>query len=228
MLKQSFLGSGLAILTSLLVFLACLQPSVAQDGRQDKILGGYFEEWSIYGANYNIANLQQNGVADKLTHLIYAFANVSSTPACALADTWADYQTPYLPSVSGTPYPGPLYGNFAAIQQLKQLHPKLKVLISIGGASATNTANFVSAASTEAGRQALVSSCIDLFVQGNIAEGVSAPGLFDGFNIDWEFPTATDTHHFSALLEEFRKQLDELGKRTGKHYVMSFDGPAGA
>jgi chitinase len=228
MSKRSFLGSGHVILTSLLVFFVSLQPSFAQDGRQDKILGGYFEEWSIYGANYNIANLQQNGVADKLTHLIYAFANVSATPGCALADTWADYQTPYLPSVSGTPYTGPLYGNFAAIQQLKQLHPKLKVLISIGGASATNTANFVSAASTEAGRKALVSSCIDLFVQGNIAEGVTAPGLFDGFNIDWEFPTATDTHHFSALLEEFRKQLDQLGKTTGKHYIMSFDGPAGA
>jgi chitinase len=59
---------------------------------------------------YNIANLQQNGVANQLTHLIYAFANVSTpTPACALADTWADYLSPYLPSVSGAAYPGPLY-----------------------------------------------------------------------------------------------------------------------
>jgi chitinase len=196
----------------------------------DKILGGYFEEWSIYYAGYNIANLQQNGVADKLTHLLYAFANVTNTPAsaCAIADSWADYQTPYLPSVNGTPYPGPLYGNFAAIQQLKQLHPRLKVLMSIGGASAANTAAFVSAASTPAGRQALASSCIDMFVKGNVAAGITAPGLFDGFNIDWEFPGPSDTQNFTALLKEFRKQLDALGKTTGKHYVMSFDGPAGA
>src|SRR3984957_12001864 len=217
-----------------LAFAFCVYPSFAQNQNfepgRGKILGGYFEEWSIYYAGYNIANLQQNGVAGKLTHLLYAFGNVTTTPtpACTFADTWADYQSPYLPSVSGVAYPGPLYGNFAAIQQLKQLHPKLKVLMSIGGASSTNTAAFVTAASTEAGRKALVSSCINLFVEGNIAPDITAPGLFDGFNIDWEFPTASDTQHFTALLAEFRKQLDALGKKTGKHYVMSFDSPAGA
>ncbi len=214
-----------AIVLGVITLVALVVPSLAQD----KILGGYFEEWSIYYAGYNIANLQQNGVADKLTHLIYAFADVTSNPpACAFADTWADYQSPYLPSVSGTPYPGPLYGNFAAIQQLKQLHPKLKVLISIGGASATNTAAFASAASTQAGRVALASSCIDLFINGNIAPGITAPGLFDGFNIDWEFPTASDTQNFTALLAEFRSQLNALSKVTGKRYVMSFEGPAGS
>src|ERR1700684_2783511 len=110
----------------LIVFavVACLSPTFAQN-RQGKILGGYFEEWSIYYAGYIIANLQQNGVADKLTHLIYAFGNVTTTPApaCSIADSWADYQTPYLPSVNGSAYPGPLYGNFAAMQQLKGLHP---------------------------------------------------------------------------------------------------------
>jgi chitinase len=202
----------------------------AQEPYRGKILGGYFEEWSIYYAGYNIANMQQNGVADKLTHLIYAFANVTTNPApaCAIADTWADYQTPYLPSVTGVAYTGPMYGNFAAIQQLKLLHPKLKVLMSIGGASATNTAAFVTAASTAAGRQALAAACINMFVSGNIAPGITAPGLFDGFNIDWEFPTATDTQNFTLLLQEFRTQLNALSKTTRKPYVMSFDGPAGA
>jgi len=217
---------------SLLTFLslaACISPSFAQNHNQGKILGGYFEEWSIYYAGYNIANLQQNGVADKLTHLLYAFGNVTTTPApaCAIADTYADYQA-FLPSVNGTAYPGPLYGNFAAIQQLKGLHPKLKVLMSLGGASAANTAAFVSAASTAAGRKALAASCIDMFVNGNIATGVTAPGLFDGFNIDWEFPTATDKQNFTALLTEFRNQLNALSKTTGKQYTLSFDGPAGS
>ena len=217
-------------LLTLLSLVACISPSFAQNHNQGKILGGYFEEWSIYYAGYNIANLQQNGVADKLTHLLYAFGNVTTTPApaCAFADTWADYQSPYLPSVNGTPYPGPLYGNFAAIQQLKALHPNLKVLMSLGGASAANTAAFVTAASTASGRQALAASCIDMFVSGNIAPGITAPGLFDGFNIDWEFPTATDTKNFTALLAEFHTQLQALAATTGKHYVMSFDGPAGA
>ena len=209
-----------------MTLLASVVPSVAQE----KILGGYFEEWGIYYAGYNIANLHQNGFAGKLTHLMYAFANVTTNPvpACSIADPWADYQSIYLPSVSGVAYSGPMYGNFAAIQQLKQLHPKLKVLMSVGGASAANTAAFVSAASTSAGRQALVASCIDLFIKGNIAPGITAPGLFDGFNIDWEFPTASDTKNFTALLAEFRKQFHALRKVTGKNYVMSFDGPAGA
>lgn len=212
---------------ALLILPALSLPSFAQE---KKILGGYFEEWGIYYAGYNIANLQQNGVADKLTHLFYAFANVTTTPApaCAIADSWADYQTPYLPSVSGAPYTGPMYGNFAAIQQLKELHPKLKVLMAMGGASPANTAAFAAAASTAAGREGLVSSCIDMFIKGNIAPGMAAPGLFDGFVIDWEYPTASDTQNFTALLAEFRSQLKALSQTTGKKYVMSFDGPAGS
>jgi chitinase len=128
--------------------------------------------------------------------------------------------------VSGQPYTAPLYGNFGAILQLKQLHPHLKVLISLGG-QAGNPAGWVTAAATPAGRAGLASSCIDLFISGNIAAGVRAPGLFDGFNIDWEFPEAADKQNFTALLKEFRAQLDALSKATGKKYILSFDSPAG-
>ena len=145
-----------ALRRGLILAGALALPSFAQSASSNKILGGFFEEWSIYYANYNVANLQQNGVASRLTHFFYAFSNVSTAPGCAIADSWADYQDPNLPSVSGAPYTGPLYGNFAAIQQLEKLHPNLKTLISIGGASATNAANFSTAASTAAGRRAAV------------------------------------------------------------------------
>src|SRR5215469_14542647 len=228
MTRQVFSKAACAVAVGVLLLARVC--AGGEENKQGKILGAYFEEWGIYYAGYNIANLQQNGVADKLTHLMYAFANVTTSPApgCAIADSWADYQTPYLPSVSGAPYTAPLYGNFGAIQQLKQLHPRLKVLMSIGGASAANTAAFATAAGTAAGRQALAASCIDMFVKGNVAPGISAPGLFDGFNIDWEFPAATDTENFTALLAEFRNQLNALSTTTGKSYVMSFDGPAGS
>ena len=71
------------VLTTILALAACVTPSFAQSQEHPKILGGYFEEWSIYYAGYNIANLQQNGVASKLTHLLYAFANVTTTPSPA-------------------------------------------------------------------------------------------------------------------------------------------------
>lgn len=205
-------------------------PALASDtaAPSNKLLAAYFEEWSIYGADFNIADVQNSGAASKLTHLLYAFANVSSTGQCAIADSWADYQSPYLPSVNGQPYTGPLYGNFAALQQLKQLHPSLKVMISIGGASAANTTNFSNAAATAAGRQQLAASCIDMFINGNVAQGISTGALFDGIDLDWEFPTSTDKQNFTALLAEFRSQLNTLGTHNHKHYLLSIAAPAGS
>lgn len=215
------------VLTGVFVFAECIGQSFAQTRHHGKIFGGYFEEWGVNYAGYNIADLQKNGVADELTHLIYAFGNVTPTspPACAVADPVSAFQNSKVPSVSGKPYVAPLYGNFGAIQQLKELHPNLKVLISLGG-QAGDVTGFVTAAATPAGRTALASSCINLFVKGNIAPGVTAPGLFDGFNIDWEFPGASDSQNFTALLKEFRTQLNLLAKTTGKKYVLTFDSPA--
>ncbi len=227
MSRGSLLLLPRAVLISLMTLVACGSQSFAQARHQVKIFGGYFEEWGINYAGYNIANLQKNGVADELTHLIYAFGNVTPTSpaACAIADPVAAYQNAHVPSVSGKPYTAPLYGNFGAIQQLKELHPKLKVLISLGG-QAGNVAGFVTAASGIGGRIALASSCIDMFVKGNVAPGVTAPGLFDGFNVDWEFPGAADKQNFTALLKEFRTQLNALSKTTGKKYILTFDSPA--
>ena len=222
---ERLLRAGLACL---LAFAGCASRSLAQEpDRPNRVFGGYFEEWGIRYAGYNIADLQKNGVADQLTHLIYAFGNVTAaaTPACAVADPSAAYQDSSLPSVSGKAYTAPLFGNFGAIQQLKELHPHLKVLISLGG-QAGDVTGFTTASGTAAGRAALAASCIDMFVKGNIAAGVKAPGLFDGFNIDWEFPTAADKQNFTALLKEFRAQLDALTKSTGKKYTLTFDSPA--
>lgn len=108
----SSLLSGVLLIA---LFLTACGSALADDG--GKVVGGYFEEWSIYFANFNIANLQNNGVAGRLTHLFYAFGGVNST-GCSIADSWADYQSPFLPTITG-PYTGPLYGNFAALQQLE-------------------------------------------------------------------------------------------------------------
>ena len=62
-----------------------------------------------------------------------------------------------------------LLGNFGALAQLKQLHPNLKILLSIGGWNPpTYNQLFDTASSTEANRQAFVSSCINMFIQGDL------------------------------------------------------------
>jgi len=194
-------------------------------------MAGWYEEWGTYYANANVADLQSNGVAGVLSHLIYAFAKPianGSNVNCALADTYADYQK-VVPQVPGaTPAAAPLQGNFGALVQLKQLHPNLKVLISIGGWNPpTFNQLFDLASSTQAQRQAFVGSCINTFIQGNIASGVSTGTLFDGFDIDWEFPNANDTANFTALMTEFRTELNTLSQTTGKTYQVVADLAAG-
>ena len=222
---HAVLSAGLLLTGGIAVVAA---PADGAGANKGAIVGAYFEEWSIYGANYNVADIQNSGAADVLTHVLYAFANVSASGDCAIADTWADYQTPFLPSVNGQPYTGPLYGNFAALLQLKQLHPNLKVLISIGGASTANTADFSAAAATPSGRSQLASSCIDLFINGNLGGGLSAAGLFDGIDLDWEFPAAADTKNFTALIAEFHSQLAALGAANHREYLLTIAAPAGS
>lgn len=215
------------------VVMLALSPAILRaqkTGYNGDKLGAYFEEWSIYGANYNIADVQSSGAAARLTDIYYAFADVTTTPApaCVIADTWADYQDPYLPPTGGIASPGPLYGNFEELIKLKQLNPGLKVLISIGGSSSTNSAAFSAAASTAAGRQQLAASCLNIFITGNLAPGISAAGLFDGIDLDWEFPAASDTSNYTALVAEFRGQLAALGKANGTTYLLTAVGPAGS
>jgi chitinase len=207
------------------------------DRDQGKVVGAYFEEWSIYYANTRLGLFQKNHAASQLTHLLYAFGGVTSA-GCAIADPYADFQfvTAAADAVNGQDdviAPGLGRGNFNQLLELKALHPKLKVLISIGGAG-VDPSTWSGLTSTDASRKAFVAGCIDLFINGNNlgqdfgGNEVSMPGVFDGFDVDWEFPGPADKHSFTLLLQEFRHQLDVLGKANHKQYALTFFAPAGA
>lgn len=201
---------------------------------------GYLPEWKIYDGFYP-KNLVSSGSADKLTHILYAFANISPEGACELGDAWADYETPVdaNSSIDGVADGGwgTLRGNFNQLVKLKKVYPSLKLLISIGGWSWSG--NFSATASTDASRKAFVSSCVDTFIRGQFTDpanyNITQPGLFDGIDIDWEYPGAcgdtcsyspADTQNFTLLLAEFRKQLDAEGATKKTHYLLSIAAPA--
>ena len=198
----------------------------ASGGRDHEFVKvGYFIQWGIYGRDFVVRDLDDSGSAARLTHINYAFGNVTEDGVCASADAWADYQVPFGAdrAVDGVAdEPGqPLYGNFNQLKRLKAKHPDLEVLISLGGWTLSKW--FSDAALTPDSRRTLVESCIDLFIKGNLpglAAGAGA-GVFDGIDLDWEWPgsegnvgnviRAEDKQNFTALVAEFRRQLDEYG-----------------
>lgn len=178
---------------------------------------GYFAEWGIYQRNYHVANIP----ADKLTHIHYAFAKVHNGE-CALHDPFAAVDKAY----PGDKFDPPqLRGNFRRLHLLKQKHPHLKVLISVGGW--TLSGPFSDVALTEESRAKFAKSCVAFMKKYE----------FDGVDIDWEYPCGgglesnktrpEDKQNYTLLLAELRKQLDSVGKTDGKHYLLSIAAPAG-
>jgi chitinase len=211
---------------------------------------GYFTEWGIYGRQYRVKDVVTSGSAARLDVLNYAFGNVApdadGNVVCKLADEWADYQVPWTADQSVTgeevTWPRRILGNFQQLQALKTLYPSLRVMISLGGW--TLSKYFSDAALTDASRQHFVSSCIDLFIKGNLPDpgwgGMGGPGaaagVFDGIDLDWEWPGSEgnpgniirpeDKQNFTKLVDEFREQLDDYGETTGERYLLTSFLPA--
>ncbi|MEU8815482.1 glycoside hydrolase family 18 protein [Actinoplanes sp. NPDC048796] len=150
---------------------ACSGPDEEPVPATPKIVG-YFTGWGVYNRDFQVEDLVTSGAADRLTHLNYAFGKVEKG-RCAVADAWADYQKPISAGSSG------LQGNFGRLRELKRQHPNLRVLWSFGGW--TGSAGF-----TEAARDpgAFADSCHQLVTDQRWS------GLFDGIDIDWEYPNA--------------------------------------
>ncbi|MFD7654105.1 glycoside hydrolase family 18 protein [Actinosynnema sp. NPDC059797] len=201
---------------------------------------GYYTQWSGYDRNFLVKNLVTNGTAPRLTHLNYAFGFLDESGKCVSSDPWADYQRPFSAeqSVNGKADAEgqPLAGNLNQLKQLKAKYPKLRVNISLGGW--TGSKYFSNAALTPESRAAHVASCLDTWLKGNLpgAAPGAAAGIFDGIDLDWEWPSSEaapgnvvrpeDKQNFTALLVEYRKQLGRLTWRTGKAYDLTAFLPA--
>ena len=99
------------------------------------IVGGYIGSWNLN------SNTPVDTPFNKLTHLFYSFADVTSTGTVQL------------------PQDGTGTGDIAKLQQIKAQNPNLKIMLSIGGATEND---FSSAAATVQSRANFAQSAIQL------------------------------------------------------------------
>jgi chitinase len=136
---------------------------------------GYYAEWTA--PRYPLSDIP----ADKLTHVDYAFAKIG--PDNRL--TWST-------------------GLFDQITLVKQKHPHLKFILSVGGW--TDSGPFYEMAAAEESRQTFARSCADF---------LTTYPQFDGVDLDWEHPVAggiqpgqpRDAHNYVLLLAAVRKAI---------------------
>ncbi|MFQ6145568.1 glycosyl hydrolase family 18 protein [Streptomyces seoulensis] len=177
----------------------------------DKVKLGYFTEWGIYGRNYNVKNLVTSGSAAKITHINYAFGNVTGGK-CAIGDSYADYDKAFTAdqSVSGAAdtWDQPLRGNFNQLRELKAKYPNIKILWSFGGW--TWSGGFGDAAKNPA---AFAQSCYDLVHDPRWAD------VFDGIDIDWEYPNDCGLTCDTSGPDAFKNLMAALRAKFGKELV---------
>ncbi|MFC4108022.1 glycosyl hydrolase family 18 protein [Micromonospora zhanjiangensis] len=182
-------------------------PTTAPPPTGGKKLVGYFAEWGVYARNYHVKNIHTSGSADKLTHILYAFGNTAGG-RCAIGDSYADYDKAYTAadSVDGVAdtWDQPLRGSFNQLRKLKRLHPQLKVLWSFGGW--TWSAGFTQAAQNPA---AFADSCYNLVKDPRWAD------VFDGIDIDWEYPNACGLQCDASGPNAFKNVVSALRNRFG-------------
>lgn len=178
-----------------------------------KVKLGYFTEWGIYGRNYNVKNLVTSGSAAKITHINYAFGNVTNGQ-CAIGDSYADYDKAFTAdqSVSGVAdtWDQPLRGNFNQLRELKAKYPNLKVLWSFGGW--TWSGGFAQAAANPA---AFADSCYKLVEDPRWAD------VFDGIDIDWEYPNACGLSCDTSGAAAFRNVMAALRAKFGSKALVT-------
>ncbi|MFD6173506.1 glycoside hydrolase family 18 protein [Streptomyces coeruleorubidus] len=168
---------------------------------------GYFTEWGTYDRKYYVKNIETSGSAARLTHINYAFGNVTGGK-CAMGDAYAATDRTYTAaeSVDGKAdtWDQPLRGNFNQLRELKRKHPNLKILWSFGGW--TWSAGFGEAAKNPA---AFAQSCYDLVENSQWAD------VFDGIDIDWEYPNACGATCDTSGKAAFKNLMQALRAKFG-------------
>ena len=118
-------------------------------------------------------------------------------------------------------------GNFSRLLDLRNHNPHLKLLVAIGGWNWSR--RFSDIAISLQSRENFVRSAIEVLLD-------PSPDLFDGFDLDWEFPVAgglsenihrtEDKENCTLLIAEFRRQLDQRASKFNQFFFLTAAAPA--
>jgi chitinase len=167
-----------------------------ENKKNQQIIIGYYPAWKSY-TGFTPERID----ISKLTHVNYAFANISR-----------DYEIEM-------GYPDKDPENFKKFKDLKKINPDLKVLISVGGWDWSD--KFSDMAATEEGRAKFADSCVEFIVKYGL----------DGVDLDWEYPVGggmktnsnrpEDKENFTLLLKELREKLNAQELKDNKDYLLT-------
>ncbi|MGW6574560.1 glycosyl hydrolase family 18 protein [Streptomyces sp. NPDC054945] len=178
-----------------------------------KVKLGYFTNWGVYGRNYHVKNLVTSGTAGRITHINYAFGNVQNGQ-CTIGDAYADYDKAYTAdqSVDGVAdtWDQPLRGNFNQLRKLKKAYPNIKILWSFGGW--TWSGGFPQAA---ANPTAFAQSCY------NLVEDPRWADVFDGIDLDWEYPNACGLSCDTSGAAAFKNLMQATRAKFGANNLVT-------
>lgn len=143
---------------------------------------------------------------DKCTHIMYSFAGIDAK----------SFKLQSLGPATGE-------GSYQDFFRLRELSPKSKLMLSVGGWGEGGQ-KYSDMVSTGEGRRAFVNSVLELMERHT---------QFEGFDLDWEYPGATDRQgkyadkeNFLKLIQELRKRLDEFASSAnGRRIELSMAVP---
>lgn len=161
----------------------------------DKKVVCYYGSWAVYRPDkgkFPVENIDPF----ICTHVIYTFAGLGADNKIRSLDSWNDLEDNW-----GK-------GAFKRFTNLKEINPRLKTMIAIGGWN-EGSQKYSMMASSPSARSTFVESVLQFLQTYN----------FDGLDLDWEYPAARggapeDKINFAALVTELRRAF-------GNRYLLS-------
>ncbi|MGX7674715.1 phosphatidylinositol-specific phospholipase C domain-containing protein [Plantactinospora sp. DSM 117369] len=210
------------------------------DGREwlgqdrDRRVIGYFNGTRT-GADGKPRYLVNNIPWSKLTHINYAFAWIDGNRISVGADGPGNPATGMTWDGPGTEMDEslPYRGHFNLLSTYKDLHPRVKTLISVGGWAESRgfypmTTN-ADGTTNQAGINTFADSVVEFLRRYD----------FDGVDIDFEYPTVLDDTGnpndwataqprrkglpaaYTALMKTLRERLDRAAAADGRYYLLT-------